>query len=107
MFVAMIPRADLQTTARPVQLDGEILENRQVTPVTWIMKIHAPELATAIQAGQFVNLRTTKSIVPLLRRPMSVHRVIQHGRKVCTARRPNCEQCSMKGFCPRVGVAGD
>jgi endonuclease-3 len=34
------------------------------------------------------------------------HRLIQHGRKICTARRPDCEQCSMKGFCPRVGVAG-
>ncbi len=32
------------------------------------------------------------------------HRMIQHGRKVCRARRPNCEDCSMKGFCPRNGV---
>jgi dihydroorotate dehydrogenase electron transfer subunit len=43
------------------------------------MKVHAPDLAPAIQPGQFVNLHTSPSIVPLLRRPMSVHRVIRHG----------------------------
>lgn len=32
------------------------------------------------------------------------HRMIQHGRKVCQSRRPKCEECSMKGFCPRNGV---
>jgi len=59
-------------------MDGEVLENRQVTPVTWVMKIHAPEAAARMRPGQFVNLRTSPSIVPLLRRPMSIHRVIQH-----------------------------
>ena len=32
------------------------------------------------------------------------HRMIHHGRKVCDARKPLCEECSMKGFCPRIGV---
>ena len=32
------------------------------------------------------------------------HRMIHHGRKVCSARRPDCQQCSMKKFCPQVGV---
>ncbi len=63
----------------PVSTVGEILENRRVAPFTWIMKIHAPEVAPRIQAGQFVNLQTSSSIVPLLRRPMSVHKVVRHG----------------------------
>ena len=58
---------------------GEILENKAVSKVTWIMKIHAPTVAPAIRPGQFVNLRTSDDIVPLLRRPMSVHRLIRHG----------------------------
>ena len=33
------------------------------------------------------------------------HRVIQHGRKVCMARNPQCEACSMRKFCPKVGVS--
>ena len=62
----------------PVCMEGEILENRQVTPVTWIMKIHAPVAAPRMRAGQFVNLHTSRGITPLLRRPMSIHRVVQH-----------------------------
>lgn len=32
------------------------------------------------------------------------HRMIHHGRQVCKARRPLCDECSMKQFCPRIGV---
>ncbi|MCA9231403.1 MAG: endonuclease III [Planctomycetales bacterium] len=32
------------------------------------------------------------------------HRMIHHGRQVCSARRPACDDCSMKKFCPRIGV---
>ncbi len=32
------------------------------------------------------------------------HRMIHHGRAICSARRALCEECSMKRFCPRIGV---
>ncbi len=32
------------------------------------------------------------------------HRMIHHGRGACSARRPNCDACSMQKFCPRIGV---
>ncbi len=32
------------------------------------------------------------------------HRMIHHGRKICDARKPRCEDCSMKRFCPRIGI---
>ena len=32
------------------------------------------------------------------------HRVIHHGRRICKARKPLCEQCSLNGICPRIGV---
>ena len=32
------------------------------------------------------------------------HRMIHHGRQVCDARKPRCDDCSMKRFCPRIGV---
>lgn len=31
-------------------------------------------------------------------------RVIEHGRKVCDARKPLCESCPVKPLCPKVGV---
>lgn len=35
------------------------------------------------------------------------HRMIQHGRRVCTARKPKCGECPMQSFCPRIGVPGN
>ncbi len=32
------------------------------------------------------------------------HRMIFHGRQVCSARKPNCEGCLVKKECPKVGV---
>ncbi len=32
------------------------------------------------------------------------HRMIRHGRKVCNARKPNCEECTVEKWCPRIGV---
>ena len=32
------------------------------------------------------------------------HRMIQHGRRVCVARKPHCDVCPLNAICPRVGV---
>jgi endonuclease-3 len=32
------------------------------------------------------------------------HRLIWHGRRVCKARKPLCEQCVLKTVCPKIGV---
>ncbi len=32
------------------------------------------------------------------------HALILHGRRVCTARSPNCEVCSLLGTCPQIGI---
>jgi endonuclease-3 len=34
------------------------------------------------------------------------HRLIQHGRRVCLARRPRCEDCAFASICPKIGVSG-
>jgi endonuclease-3 len=33
------------------------------------------------------------------------HRLIDHGRKVCVARGPRCDECGLRELCPRNGVA--
>ena len=35
------------------------------------------------------------------------HRLIQHGRRVCLARSPRCDDCSLASICPKVGVSVD
>lgn len=32
------------------------------------------------------------------------HQIIFHGRRVCKARRPHCDDCSLVDICPQVGV---
>ena len=32
------------------------------------------------------------------------HRMIQHGRRYCTARRPKCDDCPLGPICPRIDV---
>lgn len=33
------------------------------------------------------------------------HQLILHGRRVCSARKPRCDACTLSGLCPQVGVA--
>jgi endonuclease III len=33
------------------------------------------------------------------------HRMIEHGRRVCKARKPVCDTCPLGSFCPRVDVS--
>lgn len=35
---------------------------------------------------------------------MFSHRMIFHGRQVCSARKPNCEGCTLKDVCPQIGI---
>jgi endonuclease III len=32
------------------------------------------------------------------------HRIIAHGRQVCHARKPDCENCPLDRLCPKIGV---
>jgi endonuclease-3 len=34
------------------------------------------------------------------------HRVIFHGRQVCHARKPRCNECALAKLCPKIGVGG-
>jgi endonuclease-3 len=44
-------------------------------------------------------------IFPAGERAMLAHRLIEHGRKVCTARKARCEACALADLCPKVGVS--
>ncbi len=32
------------------------------------------------------------------------HRMIHHGRRICVARKPKCDECVLGQICPRIGV---
>ncbi len=33
------------------------------------------------------------------------HRLIHHGRRICIARRPKCDECPLRPHCPRIGLS--
>lgn len=45
------------------------------------------------------------ALVPVRERAVLAHRLIQHGRLVCTARRAFCERCVLSEICPKIGVS--
>ncbi len=44
------------------------------------------------------------AIVPKEDWTLYAHLMIDHGRKICTARKAYCEKCGVVAFCPKVGV---
>lgn len=54
-------------------LDARLIGRRTVARDTFVITMHAPEIAASVMAGQFVNLGWSPG--PLLRRPFSVYRV--------------------------------
>ena len=50
--------------------------------------------------------RVVDAMVPPAERGKLSLRLILHGRRVCTARKPRCGDCVLSDFCPSAGVAG-
>ncbi len=53
-------------------------------------------------------VKVERDLMERLAKPQWVdfsHRMIRHGRQVCNARKPQCDECPMASFCPRIGVA--
>jgi endonuclease-3 len=44
-------------------------------------------------------------VIPLTEWIQFSHRLIRHGRKVCSARNPQCDRCSLNAVCSKIGVA--
>ncbi len=53
--------------------DAELVEARRILPGQWIQWYHAPRLATAARAGQFVHVRTGDWSGLVLRRPFTIN----------------------------------
>ncbi len=53
-------------TKAPVEKSIELDHN------IYLLKIHSPEIANNVRPGQFLNIRVSESMYPLLRRPFSV-----------------------------------
>jgi len=53
----------------------KILSRKEVAPNICLMKLKAPEIAQDALSGQFIHIKCSKDNYPLLRRPLSIHRI--------------------------------
>ncbi|MFQ3597329.1 MAG: dihydroorotate dehydrogenase electron transfer subunit [Chloroherpetonaceae bacterium] len=59
-----------------LDLPLKVVSNEQLTSSINVVVLHAPEVAARFKAGQFMEIRVSDSLFPLLRRPFSIHRVV-------------------------------
>lgn len=53
----------------------KILSKQEVVPTIYLMRLRAPEIAQNALPGQFIHIKCSKVNYPLLRRPLSIHRI--------------------------------
>lgn len=53
----------------------KILSKEEVAPNIFLIKLSAPSVAQDALSGQFIHIKCSKDNYPLLRRPLSIHRV--------------------------------
>ena len=61
------------------QVIAPVLSNEEIMPVIYLLWVESTQIAGAAQPGQFVMVRTSEDHDPLLRRPLSIHRVVENG----------------------------
>lgn len=73
-----------------------------------VVDTHVGRLSRRLGLTQQTDaVKVERELSALIPKPQWVDfplRMIYHGRQVCDARRPACDNCSMQKFCPRIGV---
>lgn len=62
----------------PVDVEAEVLDNTHLSADCNVIALAAPAVAAAARPGQFVMIRTTSGLDPLLRRPFSIFEILRH-----------------------------
>jgi dihydroorotate dehydrogenase electron transfer subunit len=61
----------------PIDVDAAVRANTPLSPDYNVLELEAPAIASVAQPGQFVMLKTSSGIEPLLRRPFSIFEVLR------------------------------
>jgi dihydroorotate dehydrogenase electron transfer subunit len=64
----------------PFDVDAIVLENKRLSPDYNVVALDAPQIAAATAPGQFVMIKLTRGLDPLLRRPFSVFEILRDAR---------------------------
>ena len=79
---------------------GAVLWNREVMPVdTHVFRVAERIGLTTRSKTPLQTERTLSTHIPGALLPVAHHWLILHGRYVCVARKPKCEECGLKPWC--------
>src|SRR6185312_12177206 len=70
------PMSDAVAPACSTQVLARVIENVAVAERTYRLRLDAPAIARVIRPGQFVMVRTTATLDPLLGRPFALYEVV-------------------------------
>ena len=82
---------------------GDIFHKPAVVTDTHCIRIAGRLGLTATKVPEKVE-RDLRELLPPEESNNFCHRLVLHGRAVCTARSAKCGQCCMQEFCPKAGV---
>jgi len=110
-FQGELPRTVEEMTALP----GVGRKTANVVLGTWyglatgvVVDTHVKRISRLLglttSANPEIIERELKAVLPQKEWINYSHRVITHGRKVCIARRPRCQECPLLKVCLRVGL---
>jgi len=62
----------------PVDVDAAVISNTRLSDDYSVLALAAPAIAAIARPGQFVMLKTSRGMDPLLRRPFSIYETLRH-----------------------------
>jgi dihydroorotate dehydrogenase electron transfer subunit len=63
----------------PIDVDAEVISNTRLSRDYSVLALAAPEIASLAEPGQFVMVKATAGVDPLLRRPFSIFEILRDG----------------------------
>ena len=72
------PHTGRSERAAPVDVDAVVLGNRHLSADYNVLALDAPEIAARTTPGQFVMIKASRGLDPLLRRPFSVFEILRN-----------------------------
>ena len=62
----------------PLDIDAAVLQNTRLSDDYSVLALDAPAIAALAAPGQFVMVKTSRGLDPLLRRPFSIFEILRH-----------------------------
>jgi dihydroorotate dehydrogenase electron transfer subunit len=63
----------------PIDIDAEVVANTRLSHDYSVLALAAPEIASLAEPGQFVMIKPSAGVDPLLRRPFSIFEILRDG----------------------------